>query len=251
MESARRQKPFVHLLLWASVFALGILLPTAHGGQNVPVGEMISSGEVKFGTGETWRNVESFSSPLFVGTKVRTEKGVAALQLSDDVRIELGEQSLLSLDQKEVLVLGRGSIRFRIPSTSQVTFKAGGLLVTKSHSDQCVVGTMVLRPEGSLTVKALQGDLSVRNQDQVILTRLAANEAITIPSVLVKTPPKTVAALTAEVVKTSEPTDDLQPRSVGFMISTESEGEKGVTPSPGSGGLFPTIRERVRQAICP
>lgn len=251
MESARGQKPLVYLLLWTSVFGVGVFLPTANAAPNIPVGELISSGEVKLAAGETWRKVESFQNPLFVGTKIRTEKGVAALQFSDDVRVEIGERSFFSLEQKEILVLNHGSIQFRIPVFSQVTFKAGGLLIAKSRAEECVVGTMVLRPEGALTVKTLQGDLSIRNEDQVVLTRLGANEAITIPSILVKTPPKTVAALTAQAVKTTEPIDELQPRSVGFMISTESEGEKGVTPSAGSGGLFPTIRERVRQAICP
>ncbi len=250
METRRKANPFVHLLLCAFVTIAGSYAAPTEAGQSLPFGEMISSGEVML-FGERWEGVQSFPAPLFEGTKVRTEKGIAALNFSNDVRIEVAEQSLLSLDRKDLFVLSKGSIQFRIPASSQMSFSTGGILVTKSRQDQCVVGSMVLRPEGALTVRALEGDLSVLNQDRLVLTRLASNEAITIRSALVNNPPKSVAALTTDVVKVTDPIEDVQPRSVGFTISTMSDGEKGVTPSPGSGGLFPGIRERVRKVLCP
>ncbi len=68
----------------------------------LPIGQMISKGEVKFEAKEnTWKTVELSAFPLFQGTKVKTEKGVAVIFLPDYGQIEIGENSLFSFDRTE------------------------------------------------------------------------------------------------------------------------------------------------------
>ena len=53
--------------------------------KSLPIGQMTSKGEVKFEAKEnTWETAEPSAFPLFQGTKVKTEKGVAVILLPED-----------------------------------------------------------------------------------------------------------------------------------------------------------------------
>ena len=52
--------------------------------KNIPIGEMVSKGEVRFEAREnSWKNVEPFHFPVFRGVKIKTEKGISVIALVD------------------------------------------------------------------------------------------------------------------------------------------------------------------------
>ena len=105
--------------------------------KGLPIGEMVSKGEVKFEARENvWKGVESSHFPIFQGTKIKTEKGIAIVTLSNNSQIEVSPNSLFSLDQDDRFVLSQGSIEFRIPSASEINFKVGNLSILKSRTLQ-------------------------------------------------------------------------------------------------------------------
>ncbi|MEW6376594.1 MAG: hypothetical protein AB1502_12490, partial [Thermodesulfobacteriota bacterium] len=109
--------------------------------KNYPIGEIVSKGEVKFEAKENvWKKVESSYFPVFQGMKIKTEKGMAAIALSDKSQIEVGQHSLFAFDQKDRLHLYQGSIHFRIQSNGDMNFKVGNLLIIKSHPLQAAKG---------------------------------------------------------------------------------------------------------------
>ncbi|MDP3016854.1 MAG: hypothetical protein Q8N70_07295, partial [Deltaproteobacteria bacterium] len=103
----------------------------------LPVGEMVSKGDVKFEVKENvWRNVESSHFPIFPGMRIKTEKGNAAIVFSSGSQLEISPNSLFSVDQTDRIQLYQGSIEFRIPSDSELNFKVGSLSVSKSRALQ-------------------------------------------------------------------------------------------------------------------
>ena len=180
------------------------------------VGEMVSRGEVKFEARENvWKKVESSHFPIFQGTKIRTEKGNATITLTENSQIEVSPNSLFSLDYGDQFVLSLGSIQFRIPSTSEINFKAGNISILKSRSFQATkdlsmvpgsgeetIGSITIHPSGSITVKNIKGKLSILNQDHVVLAALSSKDSITIPSTTAGTKPRTMVAQVGETVAT-------------------------------------------------
>jgi len=176
------------------------------------VGEMVSRGEVKFEARENvWKKVESSHFPIFQGTKIKTEKGNATIILTENSQIEVSPNSLLSLDQGDQFVLSRGSIQFRIPSTSEINFKAGNISILKSRSFQAnrdlsmapgsgeeTIGSIAIHPSGSITIKSIKGKISILNQDHVVLASLSSKDSITIPSTPARTKPRTMVAQVGE-----------------------------------------------------
>jgi len=172
-----------------------------------PIGEMVSKGEVNFEARENvWKKVE-LSHPVFQGVKIKTEKGVAGIALGNNSQIEVGQGSLFSFDQNDRLHLRQGGINFRIPPDAELNFKIGNLLVTKSRSLQASKGPIVASPKneetigslsihsnGSATVKSIQGQFIILDQDRVVLASLSSQESVTIPSKIVKGAPKTMVA---------------------------------------------------------
>jgi len=132
--------------------------------------------------------------------------------LSDNTRIDASPNSLFSLDQEGRFVLSQGSIEFRIPSASEINFKVGNLSVLKSRTLQAakglsaaarneeVIGSISFHSNGSVTIKSVQGKLTVMNQDQVVVAAISSNDSITIPSVTVGAKPPVKVAQTGEVV---------------------------------------------------
>jgi hypothetical protein len=180
--------------------------------KDLPIGQMISKGEVKFEAKEnTWKTVEPSAFPLFRGTKVKTEKGVAVILLpKDHGQIEVGQNSLFSFDQKDRLLLLQGSIDFRIQTAAEVRFGTGEISIVPSRSLQAardpssvpykneeIIGSISIHPDGAVTVRTLQGSLTVIDQKQTVVAALSSKEELTLPSASVKTGPRVMVAQTS------------------------------------------------------
>jgi hypothetical protein len=169
----------------------------------LPIGEMVSSGEVKFEARErVWKNVEPSHFPVFQGLKIKTEKGGAIISLVNNNQIEVGQNSVISFDQKDRLHLSQGRIDFRISSPENISFKVGNLIVIKTRSLQAAqkpaldsqkheaaIGAIFVRPNGGVTIQSTQGQLTILNQERIVLAAVASKESLTIPSAIVEKPP--------------------------------------------------------------
>jgi len=177
-----------------------------------PMGEMVSTGEVKFESRENvWKNVEPSHFPIFQGVKIKTEKGASIVTLTNNSQIDLGQSTFLSFDQNNRLHLIQGVINFRIPSATDLSFKVGNLTIIQTQSLQAsknpsaislkseeTIGSISLHPNGSVTVKSIQGYLSAVNQDHVVLASLSSKDSVTIPSTTLKGSPNVTVAQAGE-----------------------------------------------------
>jgi hypothetical protein len=177
--------------------------------RGIPIGEMVSKGDVNFEARENvWKKVEPSHFPVFQGVKIKTEKGIAAVALGNNSHIEVGQNSLFSFDQMGWLHLYQGQINFRISPNAELNFKIGNLLVTKSRSLQAskgpivaspkneeTIGSIIIHSNGSATVKSIKGQLFIiADKDHHVLASLSSNESVTIPSITVKSPSRTMVA---------------------------------------------------------
>jgi hypothetical protein len=181
-----------------------------------PLGEMVSRGEVKFESRKAvWKNVELSQFPIFSGMRIKIEKGASLITLEGNRLIEVKENSLLSFDRSDQIQLTEGTIDFRLPSTTELSFKVGDMTVIQSKSleasknpsaasskSEATIGSISVHSNGAVTVRSFQGSLSVLNQKRV-LASLSSKDAVTLPSVTVKTPPKVMVAQASE--KTTDP----------------------------------------------
>ena len=162
--------------------------------RRIPVGEMVSSGEVTFEARENvWKKVEPCHFPVFEGVKIKTKKGRAFISLTNDIQVEVGPNVFLSLQKDRQLHLIEGEISFRIPTGGDISFRVGNLSIMKPLpmlSARALVpvpktvesiGSLTVRPSGAVTVTSLRGPLSIQNTDRVVLAQLASKESITIP----------------------------------------------------------------------
>ena len=176
------------------------------------IGEMISRGEVKFESRENvWKNVESSNFPIFQGVKINTVKGDSVIALTNNSQIEVGQNTLFSFDRNDQMHLTQGTVNFRFPSSSELSFKVGNLTVIQSRSLQAsknpsavspnseeTIGSISVHPNGSMTVKSIRGSLSIVNQEHVLLAALSSKDTVTIPSVAAKSPSKVMVARAGE-----------------------------------------------------
>lgn len=183
-----------------------------------PIGEMVSKGEVSFEVRDkVWRNVDPSHFPIFQGEKIKTEKGTSILALTDNCQIEVGQNSLLTFDRNGRIHLLQGSIDFRIPAAAAMEFKIGNIFVLPSRSLHASKSTLVPLPKieeaigsirihanGAVTVKSLQGSLSILSQDRVVLAALSNKDSVTIPSVTVKSPSRIMVAQAGETAREVE-----------------------------------------------
>jgi len=197
----------------------------AEANQNIPVGQMISRGGVKFEVNEnSWEKVET-PFPVFEGMKIRTEKGEAVLALAEKTRIEIGSDSLFYFDQRDQFNLLQGKVSFRIQPDVQLRFKVGNLWINKSYplqsakgssvaltKDKEFEGSILMHSKGSVTVKSIQGLLYVTNQDHVVMASLSAGESITLPSVVASSKSPTMMANA-----NPEGTEGAAPAEEGFL----------------------------------
>ena len=183
---------------------------------NPPVGEMVSRGEVKFEARENvWKKVEPSHFPVFQGVKIKTEKGSAAIALANTGQIEVGPNSLFFFDQMDRFILSQGNIQFLIRSGSEVNFKVGNLSISRSRTLQTTkdprsapekseetIGTISIHSNRSVTVKTIQGKLSVLDQDRIVLAALSSKDSVTILSITIGGKPRVMVAQAGEKAPT-------------------------------------------------
>jgi hypothetical protein len=181
--------------------------------KNIPIGEMVSKGEVRFEAREnSWKNVEPFHFPVFRGVKIKTEKGLSVIALENMSQIEMGQQSMISFTQEDQLSLFHGGIDFRVPPSAQMSFKIGSLFIMKSRTLQAgndttvipakneeVIGSLSIHANGSLTVKSVKGELSILDQDHIVLASLPQKDALTIPSAIVSGKQRVMVAQAGDI----------------------------------------------------
>ena len=161
----------------------------------LPIGEMTSSGEVKFEARENvWKDVEPIQFPVFQGVRIKTGKGVALIVVAKDIRIEVERSSLFSFQGDDQFHLFQGRVSFRIPSGADMSFRVANLSIGKSLRLQAAkdplvpptseetVGSIILHSNGAVTVKSIRGPLSIQNEDRGVLAALPSRESVTIPS---------------------------------------------------------------------
>jgi len=179
----------------------------AEANQNIPLGQMVSRGGVKFEASKnSWEKVETLF-PVFEGMKIRTEKGEGVLALAEKTRVEIGSDSVFYFHQSDQFNLLEGKINFRIQPDVPLRFKVGNLWISKSYPLQTVkgpsialtkdkefAGSILMHSKGSVTVKSVQGPLYVTNQDGTVLASLSTGESITLPSVIAGSKPPIMAA---------------------------------------------------------
>ncbi len=196
MKKTFRLRVFVYFLCISFLLmANGFHRMIAEASQNIPVGQMVSRGEVKFEIKEnSWEKVES-PFPVFEGMKIKTGKGESVVAIAEKTRIEIGSDSLFYFDQRDQFHLLQGKINFRIDSSTPLSFKVGNVRIFKSYplqtaknrsvaltKDEASMGSILLHPKGSITVKSNQGPLNIINQEHVVLASLSSGESITLPS---------------------------------------------------------------------
>jgi hypothetical protein len=178
-----------------------------------PIGQVVAKGGVKYEAKEkVWKNIESSHFPIFQKGKIKTEKGQGIITLANNCQIEIDQYTGLSFDQVDKLLLSQGKVTFRIPSETEMTFKVGSLSVTKSRVLQAAkkptvvfpkgeetIGSISLHSNGSVTVKSVQGSLSILNEDRVLLAALSSRDSITIPSAMASGKSTTMVAQAGEI----------------------------------------------------
>ena len=160
------------------------------------IGRMISKGEVKFEERENgWQNVEPSYFPILKGTRIKTEKGFALITLTNWIQIEMDQNSFLSFSQIDRLLLTKGHISFRIPSTVGADLKVGSLSITPSGRHHAAkgltstppqaggtIGSILIHANGQVTVKSIEGSLAILNRNHLVLATLSSKESITFSS---------------------------------------------------------------------
>ena len=166
--------------------------------KTVPVAQMVSRGGVKFEVKENlWEKVET-PFPIFEGMKIKIEKGGALLALADRTRIEVDSDSLFCFEKRDQFNLLQGKINFSIQPDVPLRFKVGSLWIGKPYplqtskspsvtltKDKESAGSILMHSKGSVTVKSVQGPISVTNEDGAVLASLSSGESITFPFVMV------------------------------------------------------------------
>jgi hypothetical protein len=187
--------------VWVYFLCLSLLLLTsgfhtivAEAGEiNLPLGEMLSPGDARFESkGGVWKSVEVFEFPIFSGVRIKTMENPSLVTLQDNRQIDVGKCSLFSFDGNGQMQLIRGSIEYRLPLTTELSFKVGELTVT-SKPAEATIGSISVHSDGAVTISCIQGFLSVSNQERVVLASLAPERKVSFPSTIVKGPKVMVA----------------------------------------------------------
>ncbi len=227
-----------------------------------PLGEMVSRGEVKFESRKAvWKNVELSQFPIFPGMRIKTEKGASLVTLEGNRQIEVKEKSLLSFDRNDQIQLTQGTIHFRLPATAELSFKVGDITVISSKSlqasksplpvslkSEATIGSISVHSNGAVTIRSLQGSLSVLNQECVVLAALSPKDTVTLPSVTVKGPPKVMVAQTSEKTRdTAESSKFLGVSTwvwiaTGMVLGVAAVAVIGITATSGGDGAVPVCR---------
>ena len=160
---------------------------------NPPLGDMLSPGDAMFeSTGAVWKNVEVFEFPIFPGVRIKTVESPSLVMLQGNRQIDVGKCSLFSFDRNDQMQLIRGNIDFRLPVTTELSFRVGELTVT-SKPVEGTIGSISVHSDGAVTVRCFQGFLSVSNQERVVLASLSSEQKVAFQPSIVKSPKVMVA----------------------------------------------------------
>jgi hypothetical protein len=187
-----------------------------------PIGEMISKGGVRFEVREKlWKNIDSSHFPVFEKGRIKTEQGTGRVTLRNNCQFEIAQNSLISFEQVDRAHLAQGRVNFRIPSDTEVMIKVGSLAVTKPRVQQASKGTVVvparnedtvgsitLHSNGSVTIRNLQGSLTIFDQDRVVVAALSSKESITIPATMASGRSYKMMAQAGEVRRSKSETEN-------------------------------------------
>ena len=158
-----------------------------------PLGEMLSPGDAMFESrGGVWKNVEVFEFPIFPGVRLKTIESPSLVTLQGNRQVDVGRYSLFLFDGNNQMQLIQGNIEFRLPLTTELSFKMGELTATSDPAD-VTIGSIWVHSNGAVTIKCIQGSLSILNQERVVLAKLSSNDTVTFPSGTVKVPKVMVA----------------------------------------------------------
>jgi hypothetical protein len=198
MRHGSAYKTFVYFLCVSFLFLVtGFPMALAKTKEKgLPIGEMISRGEVKFEARENvWEKVASAHFPIFEGIKIKTEQGLALIALDNQSQLEAGENSLFSFQHGDEFHLFQGQVSFRLPPGAKLSLRVGELSIGKpqviqasnsllrpSSDEDETVGSITLNSDGSVRVDSIRGVLSVYTQDRVVLTTISPEKSVTIPS---------------------------------------------------------------------
>src|SRR4030042_6860407 len=120
-----------------------------------PVGEMLSPGDTMFESrGAEWKKVEVFEFPIFPGVKIKTVESPSLVTLQGNRQIDVAKNSLFSFDRNDQMELIRGSMEFRLPVTTELSFRGGELTVTSGRVEP-TIGSIWVHSNGAVTVKCL------------------------------------------------------------------------------------------------
>ncbi len=265
MKKGLCQKTFIYFisvsfLLMMNGFPRAIAQTKERG---FPLGEMVSKGEVKFEAREkVWRDVDPSHFPILQGVKIKTEKGTSSLALANNCQIEVGENSLLSFDPNDRLHLVQGSIHFRIPTTTEIEFKIGSLWIMKYRplhasknpitvlpKNEETIGSISIHSNGAVTLKSIQGSLSVLSEERVVLASLSPKETVTLPSLTVKTPSRVMVAQAGETAREVEDKEKRRREAVWWWVGG---GVAGAGVAAGIGiWLYHKNHHKHHKPICP
>jgi hypothetical protein len=187
---------------------------TAGQGDDSPgVGEMVSRGEVEFEVAEDrWKAVEPSHFPIIPGVRVRTKAGEALIILPGGTRIQVGENTVFLLGERDQFHLEQGHLSFRTAADSEMVFIVGGLSIGKGHTLQAstsevpevstgeqAVGSIAIRPDGSLHIKGIEGTVTVKGEENQTLAAVSSGESVTVPSTAVSESQGDILAQVGEI----------------------------------------------------
>jgi len=188
-----------------------------------PIGEMISKGGVRFEARDNvWKSIDSSHFPVFEKGKIKTEQGRGMVTLGNSCHLEIAQNSVISFEQVDRVHLTQGRVSFRIPSSKEMTIRVGSLSVTKPRVQQAsrdaaiipaknedTVGSITVHSNGSVTIKNLQGSLSILDQDRVVVAALSSRESITIPATMASGKSNKMVAQAGEIRESKRETQNV------------------------------------------
>lgn len=222
--------------------------------KNPPIGEIIIRGEVQFEAKEKiWKNIDFSYFPLFPGMKIKTKNGFANIFLKSQSHLELSKETLVLIENVDKLHLLQGKIEFRIPGPADLNLQVGKITVLKTPFRQVAkgfnsfrggeaLGTIIVHPQGSVTIKNLQGNISILDQNQQVLAALSPKDSLTIPAILTHKAPeekirpvKIAQVGEEEIVAEPEKYAGISAKTWG-IIGLAALGATGVLIAAGGGG---------------
>ncbi|MFH1758746.1 MAG: hypothetical protein ABH969_11960 [Pseudomonadota bacterium] len=180
---------------------------------------------------------------------------MATISLANHSQVEMGQNSVISFNQKDQLRLYRGQVDFRISLRQDLSLMVGNLIVIGTAPLQAAqrpavitprgeeaIGSLHIHANGSLTIRSTQGQLTVLNQDRKVLAALSPKDSLTIPSTIVekpvgkKAPPVMVAQVGDEEIPAQpEKYGGLSAKTWG-VIGLAVVGVGGILAAAGGGG---------------